>query len=39
MQGAEMISKGYKKGSLVYCDSAEPKSIEELRRAGITAVK
>jgi phage terminase large subunit len=32
-----MIERGYK-GSLMYCDSAEPKSIEELRRANINAV-
>jgi phage terminase large subunit len=33
-----MIERGYKQGSLVYCDSAEPKSIEELRRGKINAV-
>jgi phage terminase large subunit len=32
-----MIERGYK-GALMYCDSAEPKSIEELRRANINAV-
>jgi phage terminase large subunit len=31
-----MIERGYK-GALMYCDSAEPKSIEELRRANINA--
>jgi len=32
-----MIERGYK-GALMYCDSAEPKSIEELRRVNINAV-
>jgi len=32
-----MIERSYK-GALMYCDSAEPKSIEELRRANINAV-
>jgi phage terminase large subunit len=36
---SRLISNGYKQGTLMYCDSAEPKSIEELRRAGINAVK
>jgi phage terminase large subunit len=35
---ALMIKNGYQKGMVVYCDYAEPKSIEELRRAGINAV-
>jgi phage terminase large subunit len=35
---ALMVKNGYKKGMVVYCDYAEPKSIEELRRAGINAV-
>jgi phage terminase large subunit len=30
--------RGYQKGTLVYCDSAEPKSIEELLRSGINAI-
>jgi phage terminase large subunit len=33
-----MKHKGYKKGVVVYCDSAEPKSISELRKYGINAV-
>lgn len=33
-----MKHKGYKKGAVVYCDSAEPKSISELRKYGINAV-
>jgi phage terminase large subunit len=37
--GREMVANGYVQGTTVYCDSAEPKSIEELRRAGINAVK
>jgi phage terminase large subunit len=36
---SRLIENGYKQGTLMYCDSAEPKSIEELRRAGINAVK
>jgi phage terminase large subunit len=36
---SRLIANGYKQGTLMYCDSAEPKSIEELRRAGINAVK
>lgn len=34
----EMKSNGYVNGVLVYCDSAEPKSIQELFEAGITAI-
>lgn len=34
----KMKQAGYK-DSIVYCDYAEPKSIEELRRAGIRAIK
>ena len=33
-----MFSDGYK-GQVVVCDSAEPKSIEELRRLGINAIE
>lgn len=35
--GEAMFNAGYK-NSTCYCDHAEPKSIEELRRAGINAV-
>ncbi len=35
--GNAMFNAGYN-GCTTYCDHAEPKSIEELRRAGITAV-
>ena len=39
-QAAEaMIKNGYVNGTIAYCDYAEPKSIEELRRAGINAIK
>lgn len=34
----KMIDNGYVDGTVVYCDYAEPKSIEELRRSGINAV-
>ena len=38
-QAAEaMKAAGYKAGKLVYCDSAEPKSIQELKNNGINAV-
>lgn len=38
-QGArKFIDAGYKKG-VVYCDSAEPKSIRELQMEGVQAVK
>jgi len=36
--GAEMVAKGIHPGTVQYWDSAEPKSIEELRRAGFNAV-
>lgn len=35
---AEAMKKAGYSGSKTYCDHAEPKSIEELRRAGIVAV-
>ena len=34
----KMIEAGYNQSSNCYCDHAEPKSIEELRRAGIKAL-
>jgi len=34
----ELINNGYEEGVLVYCDSAEPKSIQELIDNGINAV-
>lgn len=34
----EIKAKGYIKGTIAYCDSAEPKSIAELRVEGINAV-
>lgn len=34
----ELIHSGYKPGALVYCDSAEPKSIQELCDNGINAI-
>ena len=33
-----MKSNGYVKGTTCYCDSAEPKSIQELRDSGINAI-
>lgn len=35
---AEAMKRAGYKGTKTYCDHAEPKSIEELRRAGIVAV-
>lgn len=34
-----MILAGYIEGTLTYCDYAEPKSIEELKRSGIRAIE
>jgi phage terminase large subunit len=34
----QMIQSGYTKSSIAWCDHAEPKSIEELRRSGIKAL-
>jgi phage terminase large subunit len=38
-QGAEEFKRQGYNGGVVYCDSAEPKSIRELQIAGIQAVK
>lgn len=38
-QGAEEFKRQGYNGGVVYCDSAEPKSIRELQVAGIQAVK
>lgn len=38
-QGAEEFKRNGYDGGVVYCDSAEPKSIRELQLAGIKAVK
>jgi len=35
----EMYKSGYIDGTVTYCDYAEPKSIEELRRCGIKAIE